>query len=252
MNARSRIGLYGGTFDPVHLGHLAIARNVCELFEIGQVVFIPAQMAPHKVGREVTPPLYRYAMLVLATQNDPRLLVSTFELDSQDTSYTVDTLAHFKALLGPSCDLFFIMGADSWSEITTWRDWKRVLSIANHIVVTRPGYDIQEQSEELRSRLIDVRSVYQGQEPEGGTGSGTTAIDSQLLQGGSGKVFVTNAVMKDVSATEVRLAVNSGRLDALEKLVPEPVAEYIRKYGIYRKSNGPQFHSQKEIVESAD
>jgi nicotinate-nucleotide adenylyltransferase len=84
MCAQRRIALYGGTFDPVHVGHLEIARKVRQLFEIEKVLFIPAQLAPHKVGRDVTEPIHRYAMLALATQNDPQLLISTFELDAPD------------------------------------------------------------------------------------------------------------------------------------------------------------------------
>ena len=231
MCARNRIALYGGTFDPVHLGHLAIARKICELFEIDQVLFVPAQVAPHKVGRDVTPAIHRYAMLSLATQHDERLLVSTFELESSNPGYTVDTLDHFNKLL-PTSDLFFIMGADSWAEISSWRDWQRLLAIANHVVVTRPGYDIGAPDEELRGRLIDVRSTEPDQRQPSGAG-----IDKQLLAGGPGRIFLTDAVMKDVSATEVRRVASNGRYEELLELVPEPVAEYIGKYGIYRKSN---------------
>ncbi len=238
MGAKSRIGLYGGTFDPVHLGHVAIAQNVCELFEIDRVIFVPAQIAPHKLESRVTPSLHRYAMLVLATQHDPRLFVSAYELESEYTSYTVDTLSYFKGILGPACDLFFIMGADSWADITSWRDWKRLLAVANHIVVTRPGYEIEAQSDELRGRLIDLRNL--------------NRLDDELLESGTGRVFVTDAVMNEVSATEVRLAVNEGRLGELKQLVPEPVAEYIGKYGIYGRSNGPEFNSKREVFESAD
>src|SRR6185312_6057617 len=142
MCSQQRFALYGGTFDPVHTGHLEIARRVSELFEIEKLIFIPAQMAPHKVGRPVTQPLHRYTMLALATQDDPQLSISTFELDAPDRRYTVDTIEHFQRTLDTSTtELFFIMGADSWSEITTWREWKRLLSMTNHIVVTRPGYE---------------------------------------------------------------------------------------------------------------
>src|SRR6185503_10651834 len=202
MGARKRIALYGGTFDPVHSGHLEIARRVSELFEIEKVLFVPAQVAPHKVGRPVTEPIHRYAMLALATQNDPRLLISTFELDAPDRRYTVDTVEHFQRVLGESTELFFIMGADSWSEITTWRDWERLLTMINHIVVTRPGYEVDKT---LPSRAA--------------------------------RVFFTDAVMKDVSATNIRRLVAAARFDELAELVPEPVAEYIRKYELYRDTN---------------
>ena len=208
MGARKRIALYGGTFDPVHSGHLEIARRVSELFEIEKVLFVPAQVAPHKVGRPVTEPIHRYAMLALATQNDPRLLISTFELDAPDRRYTVDTVEHFQRVLGESTELFFIMGADSWSEISTWREWERLLRIVNHIVVTRPGYEVDKT---LPSRAA--------------------------------RVFFTDAVMKDVSATNIRRLVAAARFDELAELVPEPVAEYIRKYELYRDTNERKLHS---------
>src|SRR5262245_2976538 len=120
MDARKRVALYGGTFDPVHLGHLEIAHTISDLFKIEKVRIVPAQVAPHKIGRPVTPSVHRYAMLALATQNDPRSSISTFEIDAPDRCYTVHTVEHFQKYLGDSTELFFIMGADSWAEIKTW------------------------------------------------------------------------------------------------------------------------------------
>jgi nicotinate-nucleotide adenylyltransferase len=199
MSERKRIALYGGTFDPVHLGHLEVARRVSELFEIEKVVFIPAQIAPHKIGRPVTEPIHRYAMLALATQDDPRLVISTFELEAPDRRYTVDTVAEFERRCGAATELFFIMGADSWSEITTWREWKRLLKMTNHIVVTRPGYEVPLAPAGLSERI-----------------------------------FFTDAVMKDISATNIRRLASEGRHEELAGLVPQPVANYIKKYEIYR------------------
>ena len=132
MDRRKRTAFYGGTFDPVHLGHLAVAEKVLRLFEIDELRFVPAQVAPHKVSHAVTPALHRYAMLALATQDNARLLASSFELDGPERSYTVDTLAHFKADLAETSTTFFVMGADSWSEITSWRDWERLLAYYDH------------------------------------------------------------------------------------------------------------------------
>ena len=202
MEARQRIALYGGTFDPIHLGHLEIARRVLELFEIEKVLFVPAQLAPHKIGRPVTGPIHRYAMLALATQNDPRLSISTFELDGPNRRYTVDTVEHFQRAFGDSTELFFIMGADSWSEITTWREWERLLTMINHIVVTRPGHEVDE-----------------------------------TLPASNARVLFTDAVMKDISATNIRRLTSEGRFEELARLVPAPVAEYIKKYELYRETN---------------
>src|SRR5215211_6034927 len=205
MCAQQRIALYGGTFDPVHVGHLEVARKVSQLFEIEKVLFIPAQLAPHKVGRDVTEPIHRYAMLALATQNDPQLVISSFELDAPDRRYTVDTVAHFQRTLGDSTELFFIMGADSWAEITTWREWERLLTMINYIVVTRPGYD--------------------------------PGISN------APNVFFTDAVMNDASATKIRGLAREGRWDELKDLLPGPVLEYIKKYEIYRELNEAKLNS---------
>jgi nicotinate-nucleotide adenylyltransferase len=219
-----RIALYGGTFDPVHTGHLEIARRVSELFEIEKLLFIPAQMAPHKIGRPVTDPIHRYAMLALATQNDAKLSISTFELDAPDRRYTVDTIAYFQCLFGKSTELFFIMGADSWSEITTWREWERLLTMTNHIVVTRPEYEPSTTHVgAISERIVDLRS-------------GKGALDQ------SG-IFFTDVVMNDVSATNIRRLASEGRIEELEQLVPGPVLEYIKKYEIYRELNEAKLNS---------
>jgi nicotinate-nucleotide adenylyltransferase len=218
MCAQERIALYGGTFDPVHAGHLEVARGVLQLFEIEKVLFIPAQMAPHKIGRPVTEPIHRYAMLALATQDDPQLSISTFELDAPDRRYTVNTVERFQQVLGDSTELFFIMGSDSWSEITTWREWERLLSMTNHIVVTRPGYEpLTTHVGQVSEGIVDVR---------GGKLLSRTE--------GAKKIFFTDVVMKDVSATNIRRLAREGHVEELAGLVPGPVLEYIKKYGIYR------------------
>src|SRR6185312_3480555 len=112
MEERRRIAIYGGTFDPVHSANLEIARRVTRLFEIDTFLMVPAKMAPHKFDREVSSPLHRYAMLALATNAEQRVSISTFELDGPGRQYSVDTIAHFRAQLGESTDLFFVMGAD--------------------------------------------------------------------------------------------------------------------------------------------
>src|SRR6266576_2668762 len=158
MDQRKRIAIYGGTFDPVHSGHLEIGRRISEFFAIDEFLFMPARLAPHKVGQEAASAFDRYAMLALATQNEPRLSVSRFELDGPGRQYTVDTLVHFRSRCGEFVDLFFVMGADSWAEITTWREWQRLLTLANLIVVTRPGHEtVVEDFAGAASQIVDLR-----------------------------------------------------------------------------------------------
>ena len=221
MEQRKRIAIYGGTFDPVHSGHLQIARSVLQLFAIDEFLFVPARVAPHKFDREISSPLHRFAMLALATRADPRLCVSTFELERDESQYTVDTLFHFRSQLGESADLFFVMGADSWAELTSWREWQRLLTLANLIVVTRPGHEFSAEhvGPVTAADVLDLRGASEG-----------------FQERGVQKIFVTDAVMLDVSATEVRRAARENLRDSLEQLVPLEVADYIRKYKLYRNT----------------
>jgi nicotinate-nucleotide adenylyltransferase len=138
----ARIALYGGTFDPVHDGHLGVARRLSQLFALDEVLFIPAHVAPHK-RRHAAPatPLHRYAMLALATQSER----ASASRRSNSTSRKSRTRwRRLRASRGDAGARFlFVMGADSWEEITTWREWERLLSIVAHVVVTRPGYELR-------------------------------------------------------------------------------------------------------------
>jgi nicotinate-nucleotide adenylyltransferase len=223
MSERKRIALYGGTFDPVHNGHLAVAQNVLQLFALDELLFIPAHVAPHKRERAVTPALKRYAMLALATQGEERLHISSIELDAPERPYTIDTLARLAQQLGPQARLFFMMGADSWADITTWREWERLLLSSDHIVVTRPGYefDAGHVTEKVRGRIVDLR------------GASTQKVAREAGAGAGMKIFLTDAVLMDVSATAIRRAVREGRSQELSTLVAPPVADFIGKYGLY-------------------
>jgi nicotinate-nucleotide adenylyltransferase len=230
MDGKKRIALYGGTFDPIHLGHLEVARQVSRFFEIDELWFVLARVAPHKQTKKVTSALHRYAMLALASQGEDNFLISTFELESSGHSYTVDTLTHFISKWEETADLFFVMGADSWSEITTWREWEKVLSLTNHIVVTRPGYEpgAQHVGMDMTQRIIDLRGLNQ-------------PAAKQIVEGQSGpRIFITDVVMNDISATDIRKAVRS-EIPELTGVVAAPVADYIRKYQLYRETNEREF-----------
>jgi nicotinate-nucleotide adenylyltransferase len=228
---RRRIAVYGGTFDPVHVGHEAVARNLSELFALDEFVFVPAYVAPHKRERRVSPALDRYAMLALATQAERLFRVSTAEITKPERPYTVETLTSFRESLGETARLFFVMGADSWEEITTWREWERVLGLTDQLVVTRPGYELPtgHVTEAVRERIVDVR------------GAGRGGVEEELRKGGGPRVYLTDAANVRAAATDVRAAVARGDWESLGALVAPAVAEYIRKYGLYRETDGTEF-----------
>jgi nicotinate-nucleotide adenylyltransferase len=216
----SRIAYYGGSFDPVHCGHITVAKRLLDIFSLDEFVFLPAFHAPHKPDTEPSSAYHRFAMLALATADEPRLSVSTLELDHAKRRYTVESLPEILQA-HPESTVFFVMGADSWKEICTWKDWERVLLMTNHIVVTRPGYDIgfDHVTDAVRDRIIDLR--HDRNEPSLRTDQGS-------------RIYVTDAVEIDVSATEIRDDVREDDKLDREDHVPEEVAKYIEKYELYK------------------
>ncbi len=212
-----RIAYFGGTFDPVHNGHLSVGRVLTELFELDRFYFLPAFHAPHKPDRPPTSGYHRFAMLTLATQDERKLAVSTLELEKGEKRYTIDTLPELSSA-HPDSRVFFVMGADSWADIRTWREWERVLLLTDHIVVTRPGYDISfdHVTDAVRKRIVDLRN-----------GSTDQISDDQ-----GRRIYITDAVRYEASATELRADLSDGELARKEDL-PIEVANYIEKYELY-------------------
>lgn len=140
-----RIGVMGGTFDPVHHGHLVAASEVAHRFALDEVVFVPTGRPWQKVEREITSPEHRYLMTVIATAGDPRFRVSRVDIDRAGPTYTVDTLRDLHAeydAAGEVVELYFISGADAIAAILTWHQHEQVLALAHLVAVTRPGYDV--------------------------------------------------------------------------------------------------------------
>jgi nicotinate-nucleotide adenylyltransferase len=211
-----KIAYYGGSFDPVHIGHMAVADALLDRFELDRFVFLPAFHAPHKQDRRPTSAYDRYAMLCLATRRMPNATVSRLEIEMPDKPYSVETLARLSELHAGD-DLYFVMGADSWEDITTWRRWEEVLSLTNHIVMTRPGSDLalHHVTGDVRSRVVDLR------------GGENSPVDRNI-----GTIYFTDAVNMDVSATDIRRKVRHADA-SWRRLVPSEVATYIEKYQIY-------------------
>lgn len=198
-----RIGLLGGTFDPIHIGHLAVAEEARHFLGLERVYFIPAKEPPHKAGQEITDVRHRYVLTLLATASNPLFSVSAAEIDRPGPSYTIDTLRMFRREFGPETELFFITGADAVVEILTWRSPEDLLREARFIGATRPGCDLQ-RLEAVRSRLPAE------------LGRRIETLDVPAL---------------GVSSRELRQRVREGR--PIKYLVPETVEAYIRKEGLY-------------------
>ena len=230
-----RIAFYGGSFDPPHVGHLTIARKLIDLFALDEFVFIPAFHAPHKKDRKPTSAFHRFAMLAIAANNDPKIKVSTIELDAPEKPFTVETQARLKNEL-PDAEIFFVIGADSWLEITTWREWESVLTLTNIIVVTRPDYKIEfsHVTEEIRSRVVDLRNSGQSSVVGGRLKSKDQKPKTEERRPKTKdlNIYITDAVNLDVSATEIRREIQDNE-NGWREFVPDGVANYIKKYELY-------------------
>jgi len=198
-----RLGIMGGTFDPIHLGHLVAAEAAREQFHLEQVLFVPARLPPHKQDREVTPAEHRHAMVLLATANHPRFVVSRLELDRPGPSYTVDTLRHLRTT-HLRATLYFITGADALLELDTWKDPDELLRLCCMIAVSRPGCD----RERLREKAADLQHR-------------TPCRIEELT-----------APALAISSRDLRRRVAEGK--SLRYLVPREVRDYILKHHLYR------------------
>lgn len=224
-----RIAFYGGSFDPPHIGHLEIARKLIEQFSLDEFVFIPAFHAPHKKDRKPTSAFHRFAMLALATKDLADVTVSKMELELPEKPYTVETLSRLKNELTET-EIFFVMGADSWQDILTWREWETVLTMVNIIVVTRPDYEIgfSHVTDAVRERIVDLR----GEEEKRRKGEEEKEKKSEIPNPES-RIFITDSVQIDVSATEIRQRIKENT-DGWQKDVPNEVAKYLEKYELYK------------------
>lgn len=190
-----RIGIMGGTFDPIHHGHLVAASEVQDVFKLDEVIFVPTWAQPFKKDRRVSPAEHRYLMTVIATASNPRFTVSRVDIDRGGTTYTIDTLHDIMAEY-PGAELYFITGADALAQILTWKDNEEILSLAHMVGVTRPGHVL--------------------------TDTGLPA----------NKISLVEVPAMAISSTDCRERVSHG--GPVWYLVPDGVVQYIRKYGLYR------------------
>lgn len=219
MKQPRRIGIFGGTFDPVHLGHLRAAVAVQKRFHLDRILFIPSNTPPHKRRPNMASAADRLAMVESAVRGRSGFEASDIEVRSPRTSYSIFTLAKIRKMF-PAARLFFILGADAFIEIETWREWKRVLEQCFFIVITRPGASLRAARNVLdpvyRNRATAVRK--------------TTDINAQISAGRS--IFFFGIEALSVSSTEIRRNVREGR--SIAGKVPEGVAARIRSAELYQ------------------
>ncbi len=203
------IALFGGSFNPIHLGHLAVAEEIRTRYNLDQVVFVPAHQSPHKDAADLADAKARLVMAHLATVSNPCFEVSSFEVDRGGKSFTIDTLRHFRAVLGEKVQLFFILGADTLMELSTWKNVEEALRICQFIVVTRPGYDT--------SKIMNYRFL-------ASPGQGLTSENLENLR-------VEDCATLDISSTAIRARVREWK--SIKYLVPEAVEQFIHNQKLY-------------------
>ena len=196
----TRLGVMGGTFDPIHYGHLVTAEEALVQFALDSVLFVPTGRPWMKEHREVSPAEDRYLMTVIATASNPLFRVSRMEVDRDGPTYTVETLKSLKAEHGDGTDLYFITGADAIHEIVQWKDQDELKGLAHFIAATRPGYSI-----------ASVEAPPGNDLPE---------------------IITMNIPALAISSTDIRARVAAGR--PIRYLVPEGVKSYVEKAGLYR------------------
>ena len=225
-----KIALFGGTFDPVHLGHVAVARAAAEKFGLGRVYFAPADLPPHKQKRRLTDFQHRFAMLALATAEDPRFIPSLLDAHTGQPNYSINTVRRLKSTLKRSDKLYFLIGIDAFKDIATWRQPEELLSEVEFIVVSRPGYSLADVGRALPPSLrptdLMLRTMRQHQS------EGTIALIGATIH-------LLGQVREKVSSTQIRAA--AGRsVKQLSRYVPPLVAEYVKKESLYTGSSGLQ------------
>ncbi len=154
-----RLGILGGTFDPIHLGHLYLARKVLQKLSLDKIIFIPTYLQPHKKNVKTTPSRHRYSMTKLAIKNNKRFSLSSIEVKRKGRSYSVQTLQQLRKKYGPSVEIFFITGSDSLKDIGKWKDLKEILSLCKFVVVKRPHFAIKNLPYDFIILHIDAKDI---------------------------------------------------------------------------------------------
>jgi nicotinate-nucleotide adenylyltransferase len=213
-----RIGLFGGTFNPIHLGHLRGIEEIREVFHLDQIIFIPSSIPPHKVTEKVIEAKHRLEMVRLATANNPYFSTSDIELLRPGKSYSIDTIRHFRE--NQQDPLFFILGRDAFVEIETWKEFQNLFSLCHFIVMAQPGSQKNTSSSPLPGALIPNFKYEPGKKA-------WIHISGHLL-------YFKEISFLDISSTKVRELIEKG--ESVRYLIPAEVEAYIQSHGLYQKN----------------
>ncbi len=209
------VGVLGGTFDPLHAGHLAAAEAARTSLQLDRIVIMPSLSPPHRPARPIASAFHRFAMAALAIEDRPAYVVSDLELQRGTPSYTSETLSRLHAEGFDPPRLFFIVGADAFADIATWHDYPAILSGCHFVVVSRPG----TRSMEMRTRLPELRDLMKD-----ATASG--ASDAALPS-----ILLVDAATPDVSSSRIRALLGTGM--PVTGMLPHAVEEHARRHGLY-------------------
>lgn len=214
---KQKVGLFGGTFDPIHFGHLRAAEEIKQILDLEKVYFIPSAIPPHKTQSNITDPFKRLQMIKLAIEGNEYFDISEFELNSDTTSYTIKTLQHFKQI-DPEQELYFILGNEQFNNIESWKDYKRLFDLTNFAVITRPGFS-ELQSAKVPLALKDDFRYHNSIENV----TSYTNKDKEI-------VFIEIKGI-EISSTDIRSFVKSKK--SIKYLVPNQVQKYILSEKLY-------------------
>ena len=232
MTAGTRIGILGGTFDPVHSGHIDTAGAAHRALALDTVLLLPSGTPPHRPAQPSASRFHRFAMTALAVNGVPDLVVSDLEIGLTEPCYTFDTLARLQKTGLSAAQIFFITGADAFAEISTWSRYPQVLEMAHFVVVSRPGFPVASLRARLPALAERMREV-SALRVDRRDAAGSTRVDALTQHDGALEILLVDAATQNVSSSDVRRRLESGA--PITGLVPESVETYIGQHRLYAR-----------------
>jgi nicotinate-nucleotide adenylyltransferase len=216
-----KIGLFGGTFNPIHLGHLRAAEEITDGFGLDRMIFIPSSHPAHKKKEGILAAALRAQMVRLAVSDNPRFSLSEIELDRPGTSYSIETVEYFRGQFEPGTELYFVVGLDAFLEINTWKDYASLFGLCHFVVMTRPGFKKKFSREHLPVEL-----------------AGDFCYDTQkcgYTHKSGFMVYPAEITGLDISSTRIREFIREGK--SIQYLIPPAVEAFIRTNQLYRNKD---------------